>query len=99
VIGDLWHLLLAGLAGFGLGLVFFGGLWFTVRGAIASSHPARWLAVSFLFRAMLVSCGFYLATGGMIDRVAACLLAFLATRWLLTWRLGRLRTPAAPSLG
>jgi len=98
VIVASWGLLLAGLAGLGLGLVFFGGLWFTVRAAVASSHPARWLAASFLVRAVLVSLGFYLVTGGKIDRVAACLLGFLATRWLLTWRLGRHRSPAAPSL-
>lgn len=48
-----------GLAfGLALGLAFFGGLWWTVRTAVASTRPARWFLGSALLRTGLVLGGF-----------------------------------------
>ena len=45
---DAWMLLGVLAAGMVLGLVFFGGLWWTLRQGLASAHPARWFVLSLL---------------------------------------------------
>ena len=36
-------LALTGMAGVGLGAIFFGGLWWTVRKGVSANQPALWL--------------------------------------------------------
>ncbi len=45
---DTLTLVLAGVAGLGLGAVFFGGLWWTLRKSLKSPRPALWLLGSLL---------------------------------------------------
>lgn len=82
-------LILALVAGAVLGAVFFGGLWWTVRRAVASPHPARWFIASLLLRMGVVLAGFYAVGGGQWPRWLACLVGFLLARLLLV-RLTRL---------
>jgi len=53
---------LAFLAGGMLGGIFFGGLWWTVRKAMASPRPWLWFLGSALLRMSLVVGGFYLVS-------------------------------------
>jgi F1F0 ATPase subunit 2 len=76
-----------------LGVVFFGGLWWTVRRGIQSAVPAGWFAVSWLIRSSVVLGGFYSVSRGEWRRLLACLLGFWLARWLL---LRILRTPGVP---
>ncbi|MBE7499244.1 MAG: ATP synthase subunit I [Verrucomicrobiales bacterium] len=76
-------LALALAAGAALGAVFFGGLWWTVRRAVASPHPARWFIASLLLRMGVVLAGFYAVGGGQWLRWLACLLGFVLARLLL----------------
>ena len=46
-------LVLACAAGGGLGAVFFGGLWWTVRKGVSSKQPALWFFASLLVRMAL----------------------------------------------
>lgn len=68
------------LAGFGLGLLFFGGLWWTVRALPASRYPAILMMGSFWIRTGLVIAGLLLAMDGHWQRALACLLGFMLAR-------------------
>lgn len=82
------NLLMAGLAwsaGIGLGAMFFGGLWWTVRRGVSSEYPALWFFVSVVLRTGLVLAGFYLASGGAWTRLLWCLLGFVMARVGVIW--------------
>jgi F1F0 ATPase subunit 2 len=76
-------LILALVAGFLLGAVFFGGLWWTVRKGSASRLPALWFVGSAILRVVVVLAGFYLVSGAHLDRLAASLLGFVIARFVI----------------
>lgn len=78
-------LVLTGLAGVVLGVVFFGGLWWTVRKGLASKRPALWFVGSVLVRTGIVLGGFYLVSGGRLERLLACLLGLVIARFGVTF--------------
>jgi F1F0 ATPase subunit 2 len=77
---------LAWAAGAMLGVMFFGGLWWTVRKGVASQRPAVWFFVSLLLRMILALAGMYLVSGGHWERLLLCLLGFLMARLIVTWQ-------------
>ena len=77
-------LLFSGAAGLALGVVFFGGLWWTVRRGVASRRPALWFFGSLLLRTGIVLGGFYLACGNDWRRWLAALLGFSIARLAVT---------------
>lgn len=81
-------LLLAGTAGAALGVLFFGGLWWTVRKAVLSPRPALWFFGSLLLRMSIVLGGFYFVGSGNWERSIACLLGFVIVRFIVL-RLSR----------
>ncbi len=86
-------LLWAGAAGVLLGLLFFGGLWWTLRRGLASQRAALWFFGSLVLRTGLVLAGFYLVFDGQWQRLLACVLGFTLARLLVT----RLTRPPAAS--
>ena len=86
-------LVLALLAGALLGIIFFGGLLWTVRRGLLSRRPAAWFMGSILVRAAIVLAGFCLVAHGDWRRLLACLLGFILSRVLVTL----LSRPAAES--
>jgi F1F0 ATPase subunit 2 len=68
------------LAGFALGAVFFGGLWWTVRRGAVSPTPARWFIGSLVLRTTTVLAGFYAVGAGQPALMGLCLLGFLVAR-------------------
>ncbi|MEP7244525.1 MAG: ATP synthase subunit I [Gammaproteobacteria bacterium] len=78
-------LLLAGVAGVMLGVMFFGGLWWTVRKGVSSRRPALWFLGGLLLRMSITVAGFYLVAGGRWERLLACLSGFVLARLLVTW--------------
>ena len=76
-------LLLSGMAGAALGVVFFGGLWWTVRKAVTSGQPALWFFGSVLLRMAVALAGFYFVSDGHWERLLACLLGFVIARFIL----------------
>lgn len=80
---DAVHLLLATAAGMLLGACYFGGLWWTVQRALTSARPARWFLGSLWLRLGLALGGFYLVGDGHWQRLALCLLGFIAARLIL----------------
>ena len=84
---DPMTLLLAGGAGVLLGVLFFGGLWWTVQRGLVSRRPALWFVGSFLLRTSVVLAG--------ITRTS------LASRFLAftdTTRAGRRFSPGSPGI-
>lgn len=81
------------LAGAALGVVFFGGLWWTVQRGAASSAAAGWFLGSLVLRTAVVLAGFYLVGAGQAVRMGLCLLGFLLARAIVL-RVTR-STPAA----
>jgi F1F0 ATPase subunit 2 len=70
-----------------LGAVFFGGLWFTVRCGLGSSHPGMWFMGSMLLRTGIVVTGFYFLLGLPADGwkiLLAGLLGFFLVRLAAT---------------
>ncbi len=72
------------LAGAGLGVLFFGGLWWTVRKVVSSSHSMVWLLASFVVRMAVTVAGFYFVGDGHWQRLLAALLGFVVARIVVT---------------
>jgi F1F0 ATPase subunit 2 len=78
-------LVLAWAAGGGLGAVFFGGLWWTVRKGVLSKHAALWFFGSLLVRMSIALAGFYFVGHGHWERMVVCLLGFILARLAVMW--------------
>ena len=68
-----------------LGLLFFGGLWWTVRRGLASKRAALWFFTSVLLRMGAALAGFYFVAGAQWQRLLLCLLGFVLARLAVTW--------------
>ncbi|MDA7865213.1 ATP synthase subunit I [Akkermansiaceae bacterium] len=77
---DLQTLIFCGAAGGLLGVIFFGGLWWTVQRGMVSSRPVTWFVGSVLVRMGLVLLGFYLVGANDFSRFLACLIGFMLAR-------------------
>ena len=75
----------SGMAGLGLGGIFFGGLWWTVRRGLASPRPVLWFLGGTLLRRGIVMAGFYGVADGRWQRLLMCLLGFVVARQIVTW--------------
>jgi F1F0 ATPase subunit 2 len=71
--------------GFALGLLFYSGLWWTVRHAAEFRRPAPTLLGSALLRMAAVLGGFYAVAGGDGLRMLLCLLGLWLARLAVTW--------------
>jgi F1F0 ATPase subunit 2 len=79
-------LALALLAGVLIGIIFYGGLWWTVRRSV-SSPSSVWLIGSFPLRMIIAIGGFYFVSQGDWRRLVTCLAGFLMGRIGVTWLL------------
>ena len=68
-------------AGLVLGAIFFGGLWWTVRGGLTAAHPALWFLGSLLLRTGIALGGFFLIAGAEWQRWLTCMLGFIVARF------------------
>jgi F1F0 ATPase subunit 2 len=73
-------LLLAAAGGVLLGLIYFGGLRWTVHRGLAPNASALWFSLSFLLRSGACLAGFYLVGAGDAARMLACLGGFVIAR-------------------
>ena len=92
-MSEITGILSAVLAGVLLGVLFFGGLWWTVRKTLSSRQAALWFSGSFLARTAVTLFGFWFASQGDWRRMAGCVAGFLAAR-LLVIRFTRLKEGA-----
>ena len=84
-MNDTLMLILAWAVGVWLGVIFFGGLWWTVRKGVASKNPALWFFGSLLLRMSVTLAGFYLVGRSHWERLLLCLLGFVMARLAVTW--------------
>lgn len=63
-----------------LGIIFFGGLWWTILKSVSSKCPAPWFAGSMLLRTGIALAGFYYFSQGHWERLLACLVGFFFAR-------------------
>lgn len=79
------------IAGMLLGVLFFGGLWWTVRKGLSARQPALWFGASMLLRTGVVLAGFYFFAGPDWQRLLLCLLGFIIARSIVTrWTAKRI---------
>ncbi|RXG11642.1 F1F0 ATPase subunit 2 [Leeuwenhoekiella aestuarii] len=76
-------LILCFTAGMILGVLFFGGLWLTVRKSVNAKIPELWIFGSFLLRTSITLVGFYFISGTEWQRLIFCLLGFITARYLV----------------
>jgi F1F0 ATPase subunit 2 len=79
-MNEILNLVSALIAGFFLGAIFFGGLWWTVQKGLSSRWPAIWFLGSLLLRTTTAVAGFYFASGGHWERLLISLLGFFIMR-------------------
>ncbi|MGY3090917.1 F1F0 ATPase subunit 2 [Hymenobacter sp. UYAg731] len=87
------HLALALVAGLALGILFYYGLWLTVRATLTARHPALWVLGSFLGRVGGAVTGLYHVGRGDWRTLLGGLLGFVAARYLVA----HFTRPAAPA--
>ena len=68
-----------------LGVIFFGGLWWTVYKADSSKHPGFLFLISLFIRISIVLVGFYFMGHGRWERLLICLLGFIMARFIVIW--------------
>jgi len=78
-------LMLPLVAGVLLGVIFFGGLWWTVHKGVSSQSPAIWFFGSLLLRMSITLTGFYFVSGGHWERLLLCFLGFVLARPVVMW--------------
>ena len=92
-MNEVWTLLLVILAGFVLGILFFGGLWWTVQKVLSSRRPTLWLLGSLVLRTTVVLAGLYVVAGDDWQRLLLCLSGFLIARVIITRYTGLQKKP------
>ncbi len=83
--------LLWGLAlgwGFVLGIIYFGGLWWTLRAVTENKWSKGWFAISFGLRAVLALVGFYVIIRKDIIAFLFTIGGFFIIRFVMTRFLG-----------
>ena len=98
---SIWTTIVLGVAlGAGLGGLFFGGLWWTVRRVGRRANPGAWLLVSAGLRLGLAVGGFYLAARLGGAALVGAMVAFLAVRTVAIRSIRPDRQPdASPAEG
>jgi F1F0 ATPase subunit 2 len=95
-MNDIPAVAMAFVAGGMLGVLFFGGLWWTVQKGVTSELPAFWFLGSLLLRTGAILAGFYLVAQGHWSRLVACLIGFVIARVIVVKRLTRGPTEHIP---
>jgi F1F0 ATPase subunit 2 len=88
-VSDIGPILAALAIGIVLGVLFFGGLWWTVRRGLTAANPALWFGVSALSRMAITLSGLYYVARAGWPSLLACLCGLLIAR-VATTRLTRI---------
>lgn len=70
-----------------LGLLYFGGLWLTVKRLPVVKHQALWTLGSFLLRNLLAAAAFYPVVMRGWEATVVCLTGFIIVRMLMSRRI------------
>lgn len=76
-------MIIAFVVGIALGIIFFGGLWFTVKKVVVAKLPSLWLLISFILRVSITMLGFYLIADNNWQNLLLCLVGFILARFMV----------------
>ena len=79
-----WTPITSAIAGSLFGLLFFGGLWLTVRYGLSSPRPWLWFLPSLVFRSAVVLAGFAMLAGTGMANLLWCTAGFIAAKVIVT---------------
>jgi F1F0 ATPase subunit 2 len=85
MMSEIPYMILALIGGMLLGVIFFGGLWLTVKKIIKSKTPALLMLSSFIFRIVIVLVGFYIIGLGDWKKLIICLIGFIIARFVVIY--------------
>jgi F1F0 ATPase subunit 2 len=83
------ELLISFIVGAAIGVIYFAGLWETIRRLPDVEKPVRRIALSYALRMTLALSGFYFVMQGEWERLAVAMVGFLLMRGWLLRRLGK----------
>lgn len=84
-MSEISNLVLSFIVGLLLGVLFFGGLWFTVKKLTTSTIPALLVLSSFVFRISIVLIGFYFIGLSDWKKLIVCLIGFIVARFVVIY--------------
>ncbi len=77
------YMVMAFAGGILLGVIFFAGLWFTVKKVTFSKTPALLILGSFILRMVITLIGFYFISMGDWKNLLGCLIGFIIARFVV----------------
>lgn len=87
-MSDMIGIVVALIVGGTVGILFFGGLWWTIQRGINSQWTALWFIGSLLLRMTAVIAGFYFISQHHWPRLVACVVGFVLARLVMVNWLG-----------
>ena len=84
-MNEISNLIWAFIVGLLLGILFFGGLWITVKKIINSKTPGLLMVGSFVLRITIVLAGFYFIGLGDWKKLVVCLIGFTVARFAVIY--------------
>ena len=84
-------MIIAFFGGILLGMVFFGGLYFTVERIQRVKHPALLMIFSLLLRMTMLLFGFYLLMNNRYQNLLAALVGVMISRFFLIQMFGNVK--------
>ncbi|WJG07700.1 ATP synthase subunit I [Aliiglaciecola sp. LCG003] len=76
------------ILGFGIGVVFFGSLWWVLNKGVNARHPFVWFSVSLVLRLAFALCALYWVSQGNWKRLLVAVVGFTIARMLLNRKIG-----------
>ncbi|HZJ37063.1 MAG TPA: ATP synthase subunit I [Gillisia sp.] len=84
-MNEIVYMMFVFTAGLVLGILFFGGLWLTVKKAVTSQRPALWFIGSFLIRVSITLVGFYYLSQGSWKNLLISVSGFIIARTIIIY--------------
>lgn len=84
IMNEIFSIVFAFATGLVLGVLFFGGLWLTVKRISTAKMPGFLFFGSFLLRTGIILIGFYYVSAGNWQRLIVCLIGFVAARFIVS---------------
>ena len=76
------------VTGLVLSVIYFGGLWITVRRTVESTNPAGLLLLSWFIRTAIVLYGLFVVSRASLANILAFMVGFLVARIFVVRRYG-----------
>jgi len=86
-------MILAFFVGVIVGIMFFGGLYLTVKKLTTIKHPALFMMLSLLVRLVILAGGVYLIMDGEIRNLLSAMAGILLVRLVMISKLGKVSPP------